>query len=40
MQIELEVKLLTFGFLEDQEICLLWVDAHADINTPETSPTG
>jgi len=26
--------------IEDQDICLLWVDAHADINTPETSATG
>jgi arginase len=25
---------------QDQKIGLLWIDAHADINTPETSPTG
>ena len=24
----------------DQEVGLIWFDAHADINTPETSPTG
>ncbi len=22
------------------DLCLIWVDAHADINTPETSPSG
>ena len=22
------------------EMCLLWVDAHADMNTPKTSPSG
>src|SRR3989338_254932 len=25
---------------EDKKIGLIWVDAHADINTPETSPSG
>jgi len=25
---------------QDQKIGLLWIDAHADINTPETSPSG
>jgi arginase len=25
---------------QEQKIGLLWMDAHADINTPETSPTG
>ena len=25
---------------KDEEIGLLWIDAHADINTPETSPSG
>jgi arginase len=25
---------------QDQRIGLLWIDAHADINTPETSPSG
>jgi len=24
----------------DPNLCILWIDAHADINTPETSPTG
>jgi arginase len=26
--------------LRDQKIGLIWVDAHADMNTPETSPSG
>jgi arginase len=25
---------------QDQKIGLIWIDAHADINTPETSPSG
>jgi arginase len=25
---------------QDQKVGLLWLDAHADINTPETSPSG
>src|ERR671936_2519189 len=25
---------------KDQKIGLIWIDAHADINTPETSPSG
>src|SRR5258707_8926012 len=25
---------------QDQKVGLIWIDAHADINTPETSPSG
>jgi arginase len=25
---------------QDQKVGLIWIDAHADINTPDTSPTG
>ncbi len=25
---------------QQQKIGLIWIDAHSDINTPETSPTG
>ncbi len=26
--------------LKDQKIGLLWIDAHADMNTPQSSPSG
>ena len=25
---------------EASDMCVLWVDAHADMNTPKTSPSG
>ena len=29
-----------FCALQQQNLCLLWFDAHADFNTPQTSPSG
>lgn len=31
---------LRHGAAAEREVFVLWLDAHADINTPETSPTG
>jgi arginase len=28
------------GWKGTKEVCVVWVDAHADINTPETTPSG
>lgn len=28
------------SFAAHPDACLIWVDAHADINTPETTPSG